>query len=223
MRLRKKHWARPEMEASAIVVTDQYNHAGEWNKSFGNNNEIHLELGCGMGGHVAKRSKKHLNINYVGIDLKDEVLVYALRKVKALRADEHLEDKNINVRLMPLNIMLIDNVFGKNEISKIYINFCNPWPKDRHNKRRLTHTGFLTKYKKFLKLNGEVWFKTDDVMLFEDSINYFKESGFEIEFLTYDLHNSGFEDNVVTEYEAKFTSQGMKTMFLVARFTEEEK
>jgi tRNA (guanine-N7-)-methyltransferase len=217
MRLRKKYWARPEMEASDIVITNQYNHVGKWNENFGNNNEIHLELGCGMGGHIAQRSKNHCNINYVGIDLKDEVLVYALRKVKKFREEEKLKDKDINVRLMPLNIMLIDNVFAQNEISKIYINFCNPWPKERHNKRRLTHTKFLEQYKKFLKEQGEIWFKTDDTGLFEDSINYFKESGFEINFLTYDLHNSGFKDNVVTEYEAKFTTLGMKTMFLVAR------
>lgn len=217
MRLRKKHWARPEMEASHIVITDQYNHMGKWNENFENNNEIHLELGCGMGGHIAQRSKQNHEINYVGIDLKDEVLVNALRKVKKLRAEEKLQDKDINVRLMPLNIMLIDNVFAKDEISKIYINFCNPWPKERHNKRRLTHTKFLEQYKKFLKLGGEIWFKTDDTGLFEDSINYFKESGFEINFLTYNLHSSGFENNVVTEYEAKFTSMGMKTMFLVAK------
>ncbi|EQB88724.1 tRNA (guanine-N7-)-methyltransferase [Clostridium punense] len=217
MRLRKKHWARPEMEASDIVITDQYNHMGKWNENLGNNSEIHLELGCGMGGHIAQRSKKNPDINYVGIDLKDEVLVNALRKVKSLREDERMKDKDFNVRLMPLNIMLIDNVFAKDEISKIYINFCNPWPKERHNKRRLTHTKFLTQYKRFLRLGGEVWFKTDDTGLFEDSINYFKESGFEINFLTYDLHNSSFEDNVVTEYEEKFTSMGMKTMFLVAK------
>lgn len=223
MRLRKKYWARPEMEASDIVITDQYNHKGKWNESFGNNNEIHLELGCGMGGHIAQRSKNHSNINYVGIDLKDEVLVYALRKVKKFREEEKLIDKHINVRLMPLNIMLIDNVFAKDEISKIYINFCNPWPKERHNKRRLTHSKFLEQYKKFLKDQGEVWFKTDDTGLFEDSINYFKENDFEINFLTYDLHNSGFQDNVVTEYEAKFTSLGMKTMFLVAKLIETNK
>jgi len=217
MRLRKKYWARPEMEASDIVITDQYNHMGKWNESFGNNNEIHLELGCGMGGHIAQRAKKNTNINYIGIDLKDEVLVYALRKVKQVREEENIKDKDINVRLMPLNIMLIDNIFSKDEISKIYINFCNPWPKDRHNKRRLTHSKFLKEYKKFLKNDGEIWFKTDDKGLFEDSINYFKENGFDIKFLTYDLHNSGFSDNIVTEYEAKFTSLGMKTMFLVAK------
>lgn len=217
MRLRKKYWAKPEMESSDIVVFDQYNHCGKWNNNFGNDNPIHLELGCGMGGHISQRAKKHRNINFIGIDLKDEVLVYALRKVQNVFKEDNIEDKDINVRLMPLNIMLIDNVFGKDEISKIYINFCNPWPKERHNKRRLTYTRFLENYKKFLKIGGEIWFKTDDKGLFDDSINYFTDSGFEIEFITYDLHNSNFNDNIVTEYEAKFTELGMKTMFLIAR------
>lgn len=216
MRLRKKHWARPELEASEVVIYDKYDHCGKWNEEFGNNNPIHLELGCGMGGHISQRAKKNSNINYVGIDLKDEVVVYALRKV--IKEFEDVKQcKDINARLMVLNIMLIDNVFGKDEIERVYINFCNPWPKERHKKRRLTYTKFLESYKKFLKPNGEIWFKTDDTGLFEESQEYFKESGFDLEFVTYDLHNSGFEDNIVTEYEAKFTSLGMKTMFLRAR------
>ena len=108
-------------------------------------------------------------------------------------------------------------LFEKDEIEKIYINFCNPWPKDRHNKRRLTHTKFLNEYKKFLKPGSEIWFKTDDTDLFKASQDYFKEAGFSIEYLNYDLHNSGFDKNIVTEYEAKFTSMGMKTMFLIGK------
>ncbi len=216
MRLRKKHWARPELEDSDIVIYDKYGHCGKWREEFGNNNPIHLELGCGMGGHISQRAVKNRDINYIGIDLKDEVVVYALRKVMA--ASEGIEiPKDINTRLMVLNIMLIDNVFGKDEIDRIYINFCNPWPKKSHNKRRLTYTKFLQSYKKFLKSGGEIWFKTDDVDLFNDSQEYFKEEGFSLEFLTYDLHSSGFEDNVITEYEGKFTAMGMKTMFLVAK------
>ena len=215
MRLRKKYWARPELETSHIVITDQYDHKGKWNEEFKNNNEIHLELGCGKGRFISEKSRRDLDINFVGIDLKDEVLVFALRKVIEVREVEG--GQNINVRLMPMNIMLIDDVFAKDEISRIYINFCNPWPKDRHNKRRLTHTKFLTSYKKFLKPGSEVWFKTDDTELFEESVEYFKECGFEILFSTYDLHNSDFKDNVVTEYEAKFTEIGKKAMFLQAK------
>lgn len=219
MRLRKKHWARPELEASDIVIYDKYDHCGKWNEEFGNKNPIHLELGCGMGGHISERAKRYPNINYIGIDLKDEVVVYALRKIMA--KFEGIENpKDINARLIVLNIMLIDNVFGKDEIDRIYINFCNPWPKERHNKRRLTYTKFLESYKKFLKPGGEIWFKTDDTELFNDSQQYFKDSGFTLEFVTYDHHKSGFEDNIVTEYEAKFTALGMNTMFLVARLSE---
>ncbi|MGK0465301.1 tRNA (guanosine(46)-N7)-methyltransferase TrmB [Clostridium sp.] len=215
MRLRKKYWARPELDSSQIVITDQYAHKGKWNEIFNNNNEIYLEVGCGKGGFIAEKSKQNPNINFIGIDLKDEVLVFALRKVLDVRGIEDSEE--VNVRLMPLNIMLIDDVFKKDEISRIYINFCNPWPKERHNKRRLTHTRFLTNYKKFLKPGSEIWFKTDNTQLFEESLEYFKESGFEILFLTYDLHKSDFKENVVTEYEAKFSELGMKTMFLLAK------
>jgi len=215
MRLRKKYWARPELESSHIVITDHYAHTGKWKSEFENDNEIHLELGCGKGRFIAEKSKKNLNINFIGMDLKDEVLVFALRKVLEVREVKGVQ--NINVRLMPINIAFIDDVFQKDEISRIYINFCNPWLKDRHNKRRLTHTKFLANYKKFLKPGSEVWFKTDNVELFENSLEYFKESGFKILFSTLDLHSSDFKDNVVTEYEAKFAELGMKAMFLQAK------
>ncbi len=160
-------------------------------------------------------SRKNKDINYVGIDLKDEVIVYAIRKVKEKEEEVKREFKNI--KFITMNIMGIAEVFDKNEISKIYINFCNPWPKERHNKRRLTHTKLLTEYKKFIKPNTEIWFKTDDKELFEDSQEYFKESGFNIEYITYDLHNSDFKENIKTEYETKFETMGMKIMFLKAR------
>ncbi|KAJ51814.1 tRNA (guanine-N7-)-methyltransferase [Clostridium tetanomorphum] len=209
MRLRKKWWARPEMEEAQLCITNPRDFKGRWKEEFKNNNPIHLELGCGRGGFISKKADANRNVNYVAIDLKDEVLIYALRKVQELELT--------NVRIAPLNITFIAELFEKDEVEKIYINFCNPWPKDRHNKRRLTHTKFLTEYKKFLKPESEIWFKTDDIDLFEDSQEYFKQCGFSIEYLTYDLHNSGFDKNIVTEYEAKFTSMGMKTMFLIAK------
>lgn len=209
MRLRKKWWARPELEGSNCFITKPMDNCGRWNEVFGNNNEIHLELGCGRGSFIAKKAIQNPNINYVAIDLKDEVLIYALRKV--------IEEEVTNVRIVPLNIQLIEGVFTKDEISKIYINFCNPWPKDRHKKRRLTHSRFLTEYKKFLKPGSEIWFKTDDKELFEESIEYFKACSFDIKYLTYDLHNSDFTENIVTEYEEKFTEKGMKTMFLIGK------
>jgi len=210
MRLRKKWWARPEMEASPLVIINPRDLKGKWKEEFKNDNPIHLELGCGRGGFISQKASENPDINYVCIDLKDEVLIYALRKVEELELT--------NVRIVPLNIAFVSEIFDENEIERIYINFCNPWPKDRHNKRRLTHTRFLAEYKKFIKSGSEVWFKTDDTDLFEASQEYFKESGLSIEYLTYDLHNSDFKENVVTEYEAKFTALGMKTMFMIGRF-----
>ncbi|WP_409069313.1 tRNA (guanosine(46)-N7)-methyltransferase TrmB [Clostridium sp. FAM 1755] len=215
MRLRKKWWAKPEIEASNKFIKEPKELKGKWNKEFNNDNEIHLELGCGRGGFISQLVEKDESINYVGIDLKDEVIVYAIRKVE--EKEEQVKKELKNIRFLTMNIMGIAEVFDENEISKIYINFCNPWPKERHNKRRLTHTKLLTEYKKFIKPNTEIWFKTDDRGLFEDSQEYFKESGFKIEYITYDLHNSDFKENVKTEYEAKFESMGMKIMFLRAK------
>jgi len=209
MRLRKKWWARPELENSEHAVIDPRENKGNWSRVFGNSNNIYLELGCGRGGFISARALEEKNINFIGIDLKDEVIIYALKKVQDLNLE--------NVRLIPLNISWVGEVFDRNEISRIYINFCNPWPKLRHNKRRLTHNRFLSIYKEFLKPGSEIWFKTDDKELFEDSLEYFKESGFDVTYKTYDLHCSGFTQNIITEYEAKFTGLGMKTMFLIAK------
>lgn len=211
MRLRKKWWARPELEANKLFIKNPTELKGKWREEFGNDNPIHLELGCGRGKFLKEKCEKYPNINHIAVDLKDEVLVYTLRTV--LSSEEELN----NVRIVALNISFIADLFEKDEVDKIYINFCNPWPKDRHNKRRLTHTKFLTEYKKFLKKGSEIWFKTDDEGLFKDSLEYFKESGFSLEFITYDLHNSDFKDNVMTEYETKFTNMGMKIMALIAK------
>lgn len=210
MRLRKKWWARPEMEASNFTIMNPQKYKGKWVEEFQNNNPIYLELGCGRGKFLCIQAENNININYIGIDLKDEVLVYALRKIEKMKLN--------NVRIIPMNIVKIKDIFDKDEISRIYINFCNPWPKKRHNKRRLIHTRFLSTYKNFLKNGSDIWFKTDDINLFNDSQIYFKESGFKIKYLTYDLHNSSFHHNITTEYEDKFTSLGMETMFLIANW-----
>jgi len=209
MRLRKKWWARPEMEKTPYFIINPKDNYGKWSLEFKNSNEIQLELGCGRGRFITEKALNNPDINFVAIDLKDEVLVYVTRRIAELGLE--------NVRIVPLYIEQIEGIFAQGEISKIYINFCNPWPKDRHNKRRLTHLRFLSEYKKFINSGSEVWFKTDNEELFEASKEYFKESGFEIKYLTYDLHNSDFLENIVTEYEAKFTSLGMKTMFLIGK------
>lgn len=143
------------------------------------------------------------------------MLVYAKRKVEEVFNENNKEIDN--VALIPMEIAFIENVFDKDEVSRIYLNFSTPWPKKRHNKRRLTYVTFLERYKKFLKKGSEIWFKTDQEGFFNDSIEYFKEAGFDIEYLTYDLHNSDFKENIMTEYETKFSKMGMKIMFLIAR------
>ena len=208
MRLRKKWWARNEMEENPYFVEKYKDYKGKWNEVFNNENPIYLELGCGWGKFLKENAENNKDINYVGIDLKDEVLVYALRKLK--------ENELSNARILAFNINFIEEVFSKDEVKRIYINFCNPWPKLRHNKRRLTHTCYLKKYKTFLKKGAEIWFKTDDDILFTDSLEYFKNEGFNIKYLTYDLHKSDFSENIMTEYEDKFSAKGIKIKFLVA-------
>lgn len=208
MRLRKKWWAKPELESSNLYINEPRSLKGKWNEEFKNNNPIHLELGCGRGGFLAQNCIEYPNINHIAVDLKDEVLVYALKKLQ--------ETEKENGRIVALNISFISELFEEEEIDKIYINFCNPWPKARHNKRRLTHTRFLNEYKKFLKKKSQVWFKTDDIDLFNDSQEYFKECNFKIDYITYDLHSTDFKDNKMTEYETKFKKLQMKTMFLIA-------
>ena len=184
---------------------------------FKNDNPIYLELGCGKGTFMAVHGAENPNINYIAIDIKDEVLVLAKRNIE--KAYEEKKHELNNVALMSQEIALIDDMLSKEDtVDRIYINFCNPWPKDRHKKRRITHTRQLEKYKTFLRKEGEIWFKTDDDELFEESLGYFKDCNLEIKYVTYDLHNSGFEGNVVTEHEEMFTKQGIKTKFLIAEY-----
>lgn len=217
MRMRRKPWARPELESCHFFIQKPSEYRGRWKEFFKNDNPIYLELGCGKGTFMAVHGSENPNINYIAIDIKDEVLVLAKRNIE--KAYEEKKHELNNVALMSQEIALIDDMLSKEDIvDRIYINFCNPWPKDRHKKRRLTHTRQLEKYKTFLRKEGEIWFKTDDDELFEESLEYFKECNLEIKYVTYDLHNSGFEGNVVTEHEEMFTKQGIKTKFLIAEY-----
>jgi tRNA (guanine-N7-)-methyltransferase len=209
MRLRKKWWARPEMEEDPIFISDGRKIKGKWKDEFKNDNPVYVELGCGRGKFILEWARENKNINFVAVDLKDEVLIYVLRKIK--------EEKLTNVRVLAMDIWFIDEIFDSCEIDRIFINFCNPWPKLRHNKRRLTHSKFLNKYKLFLKNEAEIWFKTDNKPLFDDSLQYFIDENFEILYFTCDLENAGFKENVMTEYEEKFTVLGMNIMFLQAK------
>ena len=216
MRMRKKPWARPELEACSFFITNPSDYKGKWREFFNNNNPIYLELGCGKGTFIAVHGAENKDKNYIAIDIKDEVLVLAKRNIEKSYNEKEAETNNI--KLMAQEILLINDILGDGDkIDRIYINFCNPWPKKKHKKRRLTHTNQLKNYKNFLSEDGEIYFKTDDDELFEESLEYFKDSGFNIEYITYDLHNSDFEGNVRTEHENMFSEQGIKIKFLIAK------
>ncbi|EHI97998.1 tRNA (guanine-N(7)-)-methyltransferase [Clostridium sp. DL-VIII] len=215
MRMRKKPWARPELEASDFFVVNPKEYKGKWKEFFGNDKPIYLELGCGKGTFIAVHGSENPEINYIAVDIKDEVLGLAKRNIE--RAYKEKNKSTDNIKLMAHEIGIINEMLGEDDIvSRIYINFCNPWPKKKHKKRRLTHINQLNQYKVFLKDEGEIYFKTDDDELFEESLEYFKEAGFRIKYITYDLHKSDFEGNVETEHEKMFTEQGIKTKFLIA-------
>lgn len=219
MRIRYKKWARPELEASKFYRDNPEELKGKWREEFKNSqNPLYLELGCGKGQFISKLAVQNQNINYIAIDLIDAMLGLAKRNVEEEYKANNLEPEN--VLLTRFDIERISLILAKEDnVERIYINFCNPWPKGKHRKKRLTHTRQLEKYKEFLKPNGEVYFKTDDDGLFESSIEYFKEAGFEILKLTRDLHNEDIFDgkNIQTEHEKMFSAEGIKIKALIAK------
>ncbi|MGL4740051.1 MAG: tRNA (guanosine(46)-N7)-methyltransferase TrmB [Sarcina sp.] len=219
MRMRKKPWARPELEASDLFIIKPTENKGKWKDVFKDNKKpLHLELGAGKGTFIAVLAAENQDVNYMAIDIKDEVIVCAKRNIEE-SYKEHGIDSIDNVKVMSQEIALIDNAIGDGDvIERIYINFCNPWPKDRHKKRRLTHTRQLELYKTFLKKGGEIRFKTDDDELFEESLEYFKEAKMDIKYITRDLHNSDFVGNITTEHEDMFSAKGIKIKFLIAEY-----
>ena len=220
MRIRYKPWARPELEASSFYEDNPEEYKGKWKEKFKNKeNPIHLELGCGKGQFISRLASKNSNINYIAIDLVDAMLGLAKRNVEE---EYKLQNKEVdNLILIRFDIERILLILNKEDnIKRIYINFCNPWPKGKHRKKRLTHTRQLEKYKEFLNDNGEIYFKTDDDDLFNSSLIYFEEAGFEIIKKTYDLHSeSDFWDNIETEHEKMFSEQGIKIKALIAKRT----
>ena len=217
MRIRYKKWARPELEASSFYIDNPGDFKGKWHDYFKNENPIHLELGCGKGQFISKLAVENKNINYIAIDLIDAMLGLAKRNVEKEYNEKNIEPKNIVLTRFDIERILL--MLDKNDkIERIYINFCNPWPKGKHRKKRLTHTRQLEKYREFLVDNGKIYFKTDDDDLFNSSLTYFEESGFKIEKKTYDLHSENiFEKNIETEHEKMFSEQGIKIKALIAQ------
>lgn len=217
MRIRYKKWARPELEASKFYIDNPEDYKGKWRERFANPNQpLHLELGCGKGQFIATLASNNLDINYIAIDLVDAMLGLAKRNIENSYKEKNMEPDNVYISRY--DIERIPLILDKKDlVDRIYINFCNPWPKGKHRKKRLTHTRQLEKYKTFLKPKGEVYFKTDDDDLFRASLDYFEECGFLILEKTYDLHKESiFENNIETEHEKMFTEQGIKIKALKA-------
>lgn len=218
MRIRYKKWARPELEASSFYEDEPEKWKGKWKEHFEREeNPIHLELGCGKGQFISNLAVENEKINYIAIDLVDAMLGLAKRNIE--KTYKEAEKETNNVFITRFDIERINLILDKkDEIERIYINFCNPWPKGKHRKKRLTHTRQLEKYKEFLKPEAEIYFKTDDDSLFEASLNYFDESGFEVISKTYDLHSELiFEKNIETEHEKMFTEEGIKIKACIAK------
>lgn len=201
MRVRKKKNCAARMErCAAIHVTEPERYKGRWKELFGNDNPIHIEIGCGKGSFVCGMAQKYPDINFIAIEKVEDVIVMAMEKAMG----QGLE----NVRFMDMDAEKIDEFFEKGEISRIYLNFSDPWKKNKQAKRRLTHKNFLDRYKKVLNNGDYIWFKTDNKQLFEFSLNSFAAENFKLENITLDLHNSKFEGNVITEYEQRFLDLG---------------
>ena len=219
MRIRFKPWARPELEASYFYEDNPEEYIGKCKEKFKNeNNPLYIELGCGKGSFISELAFSNQNINYIAVDLVDAMLGLAKRKVEEKYSLNNIKVENLI--LVRYDIERILNIFNKNDkIERIYINFCNPWPKAKHKKKRLTHTRQLEKYKEFLVEGGEIYFKTDDDELFKDSLNYFTETGFEIISKTLNLHQNDIFDgqNIVTEHEKMFSDEGIKIKALIAK------
>ena len=217
MRIRRRPWAKKELEEALFYIDDPTINKGKWHSLFNNNKPLHLEIGCGKGSFIAKLASTHQENNYIAADMIETMLGLSKRNIEKEYLDKKLEINNLF--LIRINAERILDTFSKEDVvDRIYINFCNPWPRGKHNKRRLTHTRQLEHYKEFLnKNNGEIYFKTDSDYLFEDSLNYFKETGFKLEKITYDLHNDLIFEDIRTEHEQMFSEEGIKIKALIAK------
>ncbi|MBE5922846.1 MAG: tRNA (guanosine(46)-N7)-methyltransferase TrmB [Lachnospiraceae bacterium] len=202
MRLRNVPGSRDVIAESPFTVKDETKQKGKWKDIFGNDNPIYIEIGMGKGQFIMEHARRNPDINYVGIEKYSSVLVRALEKQE--------EEQLPNIKFIRMEAEYIADVFDKDEVGRIYLNFSDPWPKDRHAKRRLTSVQFLERYEKILQKDGHVIFKTDNRPLFDFSLEQVEEADNWILLNhTFDLHNSEYvEGNIMTEYETKFVALG---------------
>ncbi|MGN0370036.1 MAG: tRNA (guanosine(46)-N7)-methyltransferase TrmB [Butyrivibrio sp.] len=209
MRLRNVRGSREALAESDFTINEPDKMKGKWKEVFGNGNPIHLEIGTGKGRFITTLAAQNPEINYIGIEKYSSVLIRALQKQDELKLP--------NLIFLRMEAEEIEDIFEKGEIDKIYLNFSDPWPKDRHSKRRLTSRQFFARYDNILKQDGKVEFKTDNRTLFDFSLAEVEEAGWKLDAVTYDLHNSPMsEGNIMTEYEIRFSEMGVAINKLIA-------
>ena len=217
MRLRNIPGARETIAESEFVIHNEEEYKGKWKEVFGNDNPIHLEIGTGKGSFIMESARRNPDINYIGIEKYSSVLLRALEKM------EEEEPRLTNLVFIRMDAEYIENVFEKDEIDNIFLNFSDPWPKERTAKRRLTSDRFLKRYTIIMKKSGRVTFKTDNIDLFNYSVETAKECNWNILVETRDLHKSEYnEGNIMTEYEKKFSQLGNKINMMIISQPENE-
>ena len=215
MHMRTKKWAKPELAVCPYFTDEADTLRGHWRERFAKDQPLYLELGCGKGVSTAAMVYDNRDRNFVAMDITCNVLGDTRRNIARTYGEEPVD----NVIIARYDIEYIRNVFApEDRIERIYINFCNPWTKrPKYAKRRLTHPRQLMQYRDFLVDGGEIWFKTDDTPLFTESLPYFEACGFDMRYLTSDLHAAGFAPNYVSEHEQKFTALGVPIKFVIMR------
>lgn len=204
MRLRNITGSREVIAQSPFVVSEEtlFTRPGTWKEIFGSDAPIHIEIGMGKGKFIHAMAKEHPQINYVGIEKYSSVLLRAIQKME--------EEELPNLKFIRMDAEDIEKVFAPGEVDRIYLNFSDPWPKDRHAKRRLPSRQFLERYDHILKKDGRLEFKTDNRALFDFAVEELEPAGWRAEVITYDLHSDTalMEGNIMTEYEEKFSAMG---------------
>ena len=208
MRLRNIPGARDKIDKSEFCVSVPSEHKGKWHELFGNDNPIHIEIGMGKGRFIMQMAESHPDINFIGIEMYSSVLVRAVELAEKFAEDVPCR----NFIFIRMDARELCNVFEKGEVQRIYLNFSDPWPKERHAKRRLTSKEFLKRYEQILPCGAFVEFKTDNCELFEFSLEQAKEAGWKILACTNDLHGDAElnKGNIMTEYEERFSAKGQK-------------
>lgn len=217
MRTRKKAWTEDELQNNQHLINNPTNFKGKWEKYFNNNNPLYIEIGCGKGNFLINTSKKETNVNFLAIEKSPQIIVSGARKVRELHENGEYKG-NLGFILGDASNLL--DFFEIGEVKRIYLNFSDPWPvKKKWARRRLTHRGFLDIYKQILVKDGEIHLKTDNTELFEFSLNEFASTKWNMKNITLDLHNNEYHtsgENIMTEYEEKFSSKGMNIYRLEA-------